>query len=176
MPYLPLRLEATSVRFQRVWRLSVAASETPLEAPSDEASPAELRRWMSDVLVPWIQVRTEIIEACRVELRALRGGERDEHLVGAALLGYLYEDTALQLRGVRLPVAGVPYGSVRAAPPERIEALQERARRAFERCQLAGLGAIEVTAWRQYCLEASERLGPSSQPVLDDGRDRDEVP
>ncbi len=166
MPYLPLRLEATSLRFQRVYRLASLASESPLVPLPAEATRADVQAWAERELVPWVQLRSDIIADCRVEMRALRGGEENEHIVASALLGYLYEDTAMQLHGVRLPTPGNPRADVRAAPAERIEVLLEYARRSFERCLLAGLGDLEVVTYRQYCQEAITRLGPSSAEVL----------
>jgi len=168
LPYLPLRLEGTSIRFQRMYRLATLASESPLAPLPAEATQSDVQAWARDELVPWVALRSDILAACREELRGLRGGEPDQHIIAAALLGYLYEDTALQLQGVRLPVPGNPRADVRAAPPERIEVLLEHARRSFERCLLAGLGELEVASYRQYCAQAIERLGPSSAEHFDD--------
>lgn len=174
MPYLPLRLGSTTARFQRVYRLALLASESPLEPLPEHATRADIDAWAEGVLRPWVALRSDILASCRIELRALRAGEREEHLIASALLGYLYEDTALQLRGVRIPVPSNPRADVRAAPPERIEFLLEQARRAFERCLLAGVGALEVASYRQYCEEAITRLGPSSAEHVDDDSERDE--
>ncbi|MCA9579585.1 MAG: hypothetical protein R3B40_05800 [Polyangiales bacterium] len=175
MPYLPMRLGSTTARFQRVYRLVLLASESPLVPVPDGASRAAVEVWASDVLVPWIELRSDILASCRIELRALRAGELEEHLIAAALVGYLYEDTALQLRGVRIPTPGNPRADVRAAPPARIEFLLEQARRAFERCLLAGVGELEVASYRQYCEEAVARLGPSSLEYETPSSDEDEA-
>lgn len=175
MPYLPLRLESTSLRFQRVYRLASLASESPLVPLPAQPSRADVQAWAQEELVPWVQLRSDIIADCRVEMRAMRGGDENEHIVAAALLGYLYEDTAMQLHGVRLPTPGNPRADVRAAPEERIEVLLEYARRSFERCLLAGLGDLEVLTYRQYCEEAITRLGPSSAEVLPDDSERDDT-
>ncbi len=175
MPYLPLSLEATSLRFQRVYRLASLASESPLVPLPRDPTQADVQAWAQRELVPWVQLRSDIIADCRVEMRALRGGDENEHIVASALLGYLYEDTAMQLHGVRLPVPGNPRADVRAAPEERIEVLLEYARRSFERCLLAGTGDLEVVTYRQYCQEAITRLGPSSAEHLPDDGEREET-
>jgi hypothetical protein len=175
LPYMPLRLEGTSIRFQRVYRLATLASESPLVPLPREPTQADVQAWAQRDLVPWVQLRSDIIADCRVEMRALRGGDENEHIVASALLGYLYEDTAMQLHGVRLPVPGNPRADVRAAPEERIEVLLEYARRAFERCLMAGTGDLEVVTYRQYCEQAITRLGPSSAEQLPDDGEREET-
>ena len=174
-PYLPIPLERASPGFQRVVRAFDAVKDHALPSPPASSDDGTLSEWRESALVPWLRDRIEAIATLRTELRALRAGDRDEYLVACALLGALLDGTATELNATEIsPDPSSPEHVVAVAPPERIEALREGARRAFDRCVGAGLGGIELAAWRAFCADAQSRLGvptetEASEPDRVDG-------
>jgi hypothetical protein len=155
-------LGATSERFQAVWTDAELALELRLPAPeiADEAAYAS---WLEARLTPWLRERAQAIERMRAELRMLRAAPVEEQVMGAALLGFLLEDTARQVLDAPVPEAAdrpARATELREALSDEITPLYQKALKAYARCLDVARGAPpHLAAWRALCEARDAALG-----------------
>jgi hypothetical protein len=147
-------LGATSERFQGVWTDAELALEARLPPPAI-ADEAAYSGWLEARLTPWLRERARAIERTRGALRLLRAGPIEERIMGAALLGFVLEDTAREVLEAPVPeLAERPAraAELRAALSTEMTPLYAKAREAYARCLVAARGAPpHLAAWRALC-------------------------
>ena len=106
VPQPAMPRERLSTTLQHGWDLTEAAiAVRPPEPPMDPSEEA-VRTWAAGAFADWMRARRDAVSSAENALATL--GPRapvHEKLVAAALIGYMYDDTAAGMRGAPVPIA-----------------------------------------------------------------------
>ncbi len=97
--------EQLGAELQAVWeRVELVIAITPPEPPA-ASTLEDIEAWAAGPFLDWIDRRRVATDHALEAMRAMREAPVEERAMGAALFGYLYEDTVSGIRGAPVPDA-----------------------------------------------------------------------
>lgn len=158
---------------QRVWADVEAAVAVRPPLPPEQSDATTLRGWAEGPFTQWLGLRQKAVSQVEMDADWLMRAEKHEKVVAAALLGYLYEDTASAIRGAPVPahIAGDAelLGIYQETLQKLLQPLARRAARAYAGClqarypvrnaeeiDAASLAADPWREWLLYCDQHGE--------------------
>ena len=156
---MPVPLAQTSAPFQRLFEGVDVALEDRIPLP-DVRSEADYRTWVDHELSAWLARRGRALEEAEARVGSVNIADGSiEGIIGSALVGYLYEQTARDvLDGDLPPMREARARAIRGAWREQMNPLLARGGRYFARCAEATRAPpVELSAWAATCRDHAVR-------------------
>ncbi|MBC7172004.1 MAG: hypothetical protein H5U40_06255 [Polyangiaceae bacterium] len=161
LPSPALSLASTTERFQELWTAAQLALEEPLPSP-DTADEEVYGDWVDQRLSRWLRHRAEALTRVKERLRGLGAAPAEERVMGAAVLGFLMEDTAravLEAQVPHDPSRPARAAELRDALAGHVTPLYAAALEAYTVCVDHARGAApHLHVWRAHCDERARAL------------------
>lgn len=169
LPEMPEGATGNTARTHQGLLLARETFDAGFPAPPTDRAYASLQSWVDTTVVAWVERRRAMTEATRE--RFLLEGEpsEGERIVSHAVLGLIYEDTALSLSSIPSPseldsepdIAGMYQDIIRTQAESFVSSalleLRECADRAYR-------GPPDMRPWATFCHARFDRLRDRNTP------------
>jgi hypothetical protein len=162
------------------WDLAAESFLVPPPEPPRDETARNLELWSDEVLAPWLERKTQTVEAARRELDRAAEENHRQRIIGGAIVGLMYEDVARALRAIPPPEELEDEPEIRDIYRDILRSqarpFLEEARHAYSACAQNAVQPAGMRHWSRFCSERGENLPASDlTPHLESGETEVEV-
>lgn len=142
-------------RMRRGWDLAAESFLIPPPPPPRNETAQNLTLWSDEVLAPWLERKTQTVEAARAELDRAAEESHRQRIIGGAIVGLMYEDIARVLAAIPPPEELDDEPEIRAIYADVMRSharpFLEHARRAYGACAQNAVQPSSMRHWSRFC-------------------------